>query len=98
MEYAPCEELKLAIQHGEIHILPNQEHKVQLCLHGGCLQVICVLCNAAENVCLWRSQDREMGGIFGRDKDLQQLLMKGVEGTSGGAGVAIQSPRGCPAS
>lgn len=46
-----------------------------------------------EMSCLWRSQDREMGGIFGRDTDLHQPLMKGTGGTSDGAVLAIQSPR-----
>lgn len=37
-------------------------------------------------------------GIFGRNTDLHQPLLKGVEGISDGAGVAIQSPRDHPAS
>lgn len=39
-----------------------------------------------------------MGGIFGRNIDLHQPLLKGMEGTSDGAGVAIQSPRDHPTS
>lgn len=59
MGYAPCEELKLAIQW--VLTLPNQQYEVQLCLHG----VICVLCTAAESGCLWRGQDREMWEFLG---------------------------------
>lgn len=33
---------------------------------------------------VWTSQDRDMGGIFGRDLDLHQPLMKDEEETSGG--------------
>lgn len=34
-----------------------------------------------------------MWGIFGRDINLHQPLLRGMEGVSDGAGVAIQSPR-----
>lgn len=42
----------------------------------------------------WGIQDREMGGMFGRDINLHQPVLKGVERT----GVAIHSPKDHPAS
>lgn len=63
MEYVPCEELKLAIQW--VLTLSNQQYEVQLCLHGGCHQVICVPCNAAESGCLGEVGTEKWGEFLG---------------------------------
>lgn len=60
------------------------------CISMTCRQVSRVRCDATGKISLWRSQDRDVGGIFGSTIDPHQPLMKGEEETSDGAGLAIE--------